>query len=84
MHFSNGCHRKKTPTLSLAVPLFHAMTATWVKQAEEMPEVYSIIQAGLEKLESYRVRMDLVPAYVLAMGKHYTRLYVIITNFLLY
>ena len=60
------------------------MMATWVKQAEEMPEVYSIIQAGLEKLESYRVRMDLVPAYVLAMGKHYTCLYVIITNFLLY
>lgn len=60
------------------------MMAAWVKQAEEMPEVYSIIQAGLEKLESYRVRMDLVPAYVLAMGKHYTRLYVIITNFLLY
>ena len=60
------------------------MMAAWVKQAEEMPEVYSIIQAGLEKLESYRVRMDLVPAYVLAMGKHYTHLYVIITNFLLY
>ena len=61
------------------------MMATWVKQAKEMPKVYSIIRAGLEKLESYRVRMDLVPAYVLAMGKHYILgLCVIITNFLLY
>ena len=35
-----------------------------------MPDTTSIIDAGLDKLEEYRERADLVPALVLAMGKH--------------
>ena len=33
-----------------------------------MPEAAPIIDAGLSKLEEYRNRADLVPAYVIAMG----------------
>jgi hypothetical protein len=45
------------------------MTAAWEKQVEDCPDLSSIIEPGLDKLDSYRARMDSVPAYILAMGK---------------
>ncbi|KAJ8584034.1 hypothetical protein M405DRAFT_747679, partial [Rhizopogon salebrosus TDB-379] len=59
----------KTPTLCYAIPSFKAMTAAWEKQVEDCPDLSSIIEPGLDKLDSYRARMDSVPAYILAMGK---------------
>lgn len=46
------------------------MKRVWNLQKDEMPDVTSIIDAGLDKLEEYRERADVVPAFVLAMGKH--------------
>ena len=46
------------------------MKRVWNVQKDEMPDVASIINVGLDKLEEYRERADLVPAFVLAMGKH--------------
>ena len=45
------------------------MMAAWDKQAEDMPELHSVIQAGLQKLQSYQAHMTSVPAYVLTMGE---------------
>lgn len=45
------------------------MIRVWRRQQAEHPETSQIIQKGLDKLSEYRERMDLVPAYVLAMGK---------------
>jgi hypothetical protein len=44
------------------------MKRVWNEQKAAMPEATPIIDAGLDKLEEYRSRADLVPAYVLAMG----------------
>ena len=45
------------------------MVSIWENQQTERPEAVHIIQAGIDKLEEYRDHADLVPAYVLAMGK---------------
>ena len=60
---------EKTPTLCEALPSFEAMVSIWENQQTERPEAVHIIQAGIDKLEEYRDHADLVPAYVLAMGK---------------
>jgi hypothetical protein len=57
-----------TPTLCDAIPAFEAMKSIWNKQKVEMPDVAHIIDAGLKKLDEYRERADLVPAYVGAMS----------------
>jgi hypothetical protein len=44
------------------------MKRVWNELKVEMPEAAPIIDAGLSKLEEYRSRADLVPAYVVAMG----------------
>ena len=46
------------------------MKKVWNDQKVKMPEAAPIINAGLDKLEEYCERADLVPAYVLAMGKY--------------
>jgi hypothetical protein len=46
------------------------MKRVWKEQKLKMPEAAQIIEAGLEKLEEYRARADLVPAYILAMGNY--------------
>jgi len=56
------------PTLCNAIPAFEAMTNTWKAHQEMHPETYDIVQEGLDKLEAYHERVDLVPAYILAMG----------------
>jgi hypothetical protein len=45
------------------------MKRVWNMQKLEMPHAAPIIDAGLDKLEEYRERAGLVPAFVLAMGK---------------
>ena len=44
------------------------MKRVWNELKVEMPEAAPIIDVGLSKLEEYRSRADLVPAYVVAMG----------------
>ena len=41
----------------------------WEEYQVSHPETHDIIEKGLEKMAEYKNRMDLVPAYVLAMGK---------------
>lgn len=67
--FQQRLSAEATPTLCEALPAFESMKRVWTTQKDEMPEVASIIDAGLDKLEEYRERADLVPAFVLAMGK---------------
>lgn len=45
------------------------MTSTWEERQLDFPEAADIIQAGLDKLDVYRSRAELVPAYVLAMSE---------------
>jgi hypothetical protein len=45
------------------------MAVTWEDRKSDYPEATEIIDAGLEKLDVYRQRAELVPAYVLAMSK---------------
>jgi hypothetical protein len=54
-----------------AIPAFAAMTDVWKTHQADHPETSHIVQEGLNKLESYNERLDLVPAYVLAMGKYF-------------
>jgi hypothetical protein len=44
------------------------MSIVWKKQQSDNPQTLSIVQAGLDKLEEYRNRAGLTPAYVLAMS----------------
>ena len=45
------------------------MIQKWIEKQEEDPETRAIIQQGLNKLDAYRERVNLVPAYVVAMSK---------------
>ena len=47
------------------------MKSVWNKQKVEMPNVAHIINAGLDKLDEYQERIDLVPTYVGAMSTCY-------------
>ena len=44
------------------------MGVTWEDRKSDYREAAEIIDAGLEKLDVYRQRAELVPAYVLAMS----------------
>jgi hypothetical protein len=44
------------------------MMNTWKAHQETHPETFDIVQEGLDKLEAYNERVDLAPAYILAMG----------------
>ncbi|KAH9950786.1 ribonuclease H-like domain-containing protein [Amylocystis lapponica] len=67
--FQQKLSAEKTPTLCNVIPSYEAMAKVWEAQQHKYPETSHIIQAGLDKLEGYRDRTDLVPAYVLAMSK---------------
>lgn len=60
-----------TPTLCGTIPAFEAMKSVWNAQKADMPNVAHIIDVGLKKLDEYRERADLVPAYVGAMSMCY-------------
>lgn len=67
--FQQRLSAEKTPTLGNALPAFEAMISVWERTQIENPEVADIIQKGLDKLGTYRERMESVPAYTLAMRK---------------
>ncbi|KAJ7660136.1 ribonuclease H-like domain-containing protein [Mycena polygramma] len=65
--FQQRLSAEKTPTLGDALPAFEAMIKAWKKQQESFPETAHIVQEGIDKLESYRDRVQDVPAYILSM-----------------
>lgn len=44
------------------------MKIKWKQYRDDHPLVADVVEAGLDKLEEYRERTELVPAHVLAMG----------------
>jgi hypothetical protein len=71
----NAAHRTqellsshKTPTLSFAVPLYHALIQRWRKLQESMPALSHAIGEGVAKLEEYLNKTRSSPAHVLAMA----------------
>jgi hypothetical protein len=44
------------------------MIVAWRNLQRKFPEMYGVIKAGIVKLEEYRDKTDLTPAYVLAMS----------------
>lgn len=44
------------------------MKVKWTDQQDENPETAFIVEAGLNKLETYHERTELIPTYVLAMS----------------
>ena len=44
------------------------MASTWEDCKIDYPEAADIINAGLDKLDIYRNRAELVPAYILTMS----------------
>ena len=45
------------------------MIQVWTNQKTDDPEAARLIQPGLDKLSMYIERTDVVPAYIVAMGK---------------
>jgi hypothetical protein len=68
--FQHKLSAEKTPTLGDTLPSYMAMEMRWEALKTELPAYAEAIDDGLEKLEAYRLRTDLVPAYTLAMGMH--------------
>jgi hypothetical protein len=65
--FQKRLSAEKTPTLGDALPAFEAMISQWEKQQVQHPETAHIVQQGIDKLESYRERVEDVPAYILSI-----------------
>jgi len=66
--FQQKLSAEKTPTLCNALPAFDAMVSVWKEMQESMDEPYfDIIQAGIDKLDAYHNRAELVPAYMISM-----------------
>ncbi|KAK6992491.1 ribonuclease H-like domain-containing protein, partial [Favolaschia claudopus] len=65
--FQQKLSGEKTPTLGNALPAFEAMISQWEKQKAQYPEATHIIQQGIDKLTTYRERVENVPAYILSM-----------------
>lgn len=51
------------------MPSFNAMIARWQAMQVELPQYIEIIQAGIQKLQQYRERLTVVPAYTLSICK---------------
>lgn len=70
--FQQKLSAEKTPTLCNAIPSFDAMVTIWKGHQESWGEPFSsIIQDGLDKLNAYHDRIDLVPAYTISMSKSF-------------
>jgi hypothetical protein len=67
---------QKAPTLSLVLPAYTAMRRKWelLGELEADPGYSHFIQAGLDKLEDYEWRTDIVPAYTIATRKQISTL----------
>ena len=59
---------ESTPTLCDAIPAYGDFESAWKEYQSTHSEVAPFIQRGLDKLEIYRERLDLVPAYALALS----------------
>ena len=67
--FLQQLSHKKVPTLCNVITCYEALAQHWEEYQVSHPETHDIIEKGLEKMAEYKNHMDLVPAYVLAMGK---------------
>ncbi|TFK35666.1 hypothetical protein BDQ12DRAFT_611422, partial [Crucibulum laeve] len=68
--FQQKLPHEKTPTLCYALPSFEGMMGAWEKLKNDNPDLTNIIQAGLDKLEAYHNRTDVVPAYIFSMSMY--------------
>lgn len=59
---------ESTPTLCYTIFAFSSFIQRWTELKEDHVEWERYIQPGLEKLESYSLHVDNVPAYAIAMG----------------
>ena len=66
--FQQQLSYEKAPTLCDTIPSFEAMASMWEDHKINYPEAADIINAGLDKLDIYRNRAELVPAYILAIS----------------
>ncbi|PBK58919.1 hypothetical protein ARMSODRAFT_899917, partial [Armillaria solidipes] len=67
--FQQKLSAEKTPTLCDVLPAFSAFLARWRLLQEQMPEMEEVIQASLDKLEDYFLKVMYIPAYNFAMSK---------------
>jgi len=68
--FQQKLSAEKTPTLCNAIPSFDVMVTIWQGLQESWGEPFSsIIQDGIDKLNAYHHRIELVPAYTISMSK---------------
>ena len=61
---------ERVPTLQNTIPVFKAMADSWerLKEDPSIPDdAVDVIDAGLEKLNDYRERINCVPVYRLAI-----------------
>jgi hypothetical protein len=58
----------RTPTLSLALPLYHALIDQWRELQSKCPALSHAIGAGIKKLEVYLVKTRSSPAHIVAMA----------------
>ncbi|KAL1712177.1 ribonuclease H-like domain-containing protein, partial [Schizophyllum commune] len=58
---------EKMPTLCNAIPSFERMARRWEQLKTELPGMACVIDHGLDKLDEYRDKTDIVPAYIVAM-----------------
>ncbi|KAF8599130.1 hypothetical protein BDV93DRAFT_449854, partial [Ceratobasidium sp. AG-I] len=58
----------RTPTLSLALPLYHALVDQWRSLQSSLPALSHAIEAGIRKIEAYLVKTRSTPAYIVAMA----------------
>ncbi|KAL4254558.1 Zinc finger BED domain-containing [Pleurotus pulmonarius] len=65
--FQQKLSAEKTPTLCDTIPCYEAMSKKWESLQAELPALSTVIQQGLDKLEVYRDRAEVTPAYVLAL-----------------
>ncbi|THV00111.1 hypothetical protein K435DRAFT_623206, partial [Dendrothele bispora CBS 962.96] len=65
--FQQKLSGEATPTLSGAIPAFEAVISRWKTMQDDIPTMSYVIEAGIDKLESYTERISDTPAYMLAM-----------------
>ena len=58
----------RTPTLSLALPLYHALIDQWRDLQSKRPALSHAIGAGIAKLEAYLEKTRSSPAHIVAMA----------------
>lgn len=70
--FQQKLSAEKTPTLCNALPFFDAMVTIWKEHQRSWGAPFSdIIQDGIDKLDAYHDRVQLVPAYTISMRKSF-------------